>query len=303
MTVKPSWIAVDWDLDSPCAWAMSATNDVLEMRAVFANAEPCTRPPAPVALQRLARTWGAPDNVPILLCGGSSDGQNGILNSDWISVPTTPFAARPVQLKTDQTHGDIYLVRGLAQQAPPSLVWGPETKVAGLLAMQPDFDGVVCLPGQHTCWARVSAGEIVSFECYSSVMLCDAIASHTVLVHSLGAGELDSTSLETGLVAALNRNHSALSGAFALRAESLLKGLKPSHAQARLLGHIVGSEVLSARAYWLDRNVTIIGEQNLSAIYQSALGLAGNTCQIADREDTVLRGLIAARNSLQETTE
>jgi len=41
----------------------------------------------------------------------------------------------------------------------------------------------------------------------------------------------------------------------------------------------------------------------LSAIYQSALGLAGNTCQIADREDTVLRGLIAARNSLQETTE
>lgn len=40
---------------------------------------------------------------------------------------------------------------------------GEEIQIAGYLAEKPDFDGVICLPGTHTKWVRISAGEIVGF--------------------------------------------------------------------------------------------------------------------------------------------
>ena len=43
---------------------------------------------------------------------------------------------------------------------------GEETQIAGFLSEFPGFDGVVCLPGTHTKWVHLSAGEIVSFRTF-----------------------------------------------------------------------------------------------------------------------------------------
>ena len=43
---------------------------------------------------------------------------------------------------------------------------GEETQIAGFLALNPGWDGVICLPGTHSKWAHVSAGEVVSFQTF-----------------------------------------------------------------------------------------------------------------------------------------
>ena len=58
---------------------------------------------------------------------------------------------------------------------------GEETQIAGALALLPDFDGVFCLPGTHSKWAHVSAGEVVSFQTYMTGEL------FALLVHPIGA--------------------------------------------------------------------------------------------------------------------
>ena len=43
---------------------------------------------------------------------------------------------------------------------------GEETQIAGFLSENPAFEGVLCLPGTHTKWVRIDAGEIVHFRTF-----------------------------------------------------------------------------------------------------------------------------------------
>jgi len=58
----------------------------------------------------------------------------------------------------------MHILPGLKQDKNPDVMRGEETQIAGFLAGNPDFDGVLCLPGTHTKWVHISAKEIVSFQ-------------------------------------------------------------------------------------------------------------------------------------------
>ena len=59
------------------------------------------------------------------------------------------------------------VVPGVAQYGEsPNVMRGEETQIAGFLSLNPGFDGVICLPGTHTKWAQVSAGEVVSLRSF-----------------------------------------------------------------------------------------------------------------------------------------
>jgi hypothetical protein len=65
---------------------------------------------------------------------------------------------------------------------------GEETQIAGFLAQNPGFDGVLCLPGTHTKWVHISAGEVVSFRSFMTGELFATVGPHSVLRHSVGEG-------------------------------------------------------------------------------------------------------------------
>ena len=67
---------------------------------------------------------------------------------------------------------------GLSQAAPADVMRGEETQIAGFLALNPGFDGVLCLPGTHTKWVRVSAGEVVSFQTFMTGELFALLGAH-----------------------------------------------------------------------------------------------------------------------------
>src|SRR6185312_4333322 len=86
---------------------------------------------------------------------------------------------------------------------------------------------------------------------------------------------------------------------FQLRAAALLHGLDPIVARSQLSGYLIGAELASARAYWLGREVVLIGADRLAAAYRDALALAGLTARAADAAELTRAGLAAAHEQLE----
>ena len=172
---------------------------------------------------------------------------------------------------------------------------GEETQIAGYLRSDPDFDGVICLPGTHSKWVHVSAGEIVSFRTFMTGELFDLLSRQSVLRHSVSQedGWHDAAFLSS--VDDMMSNPQRLAARlFGLRAGALLEGTDPATVRARLSGLLLGMEIAGARDYWLGRYIMLIGAPTLTARYRTALQAQGAAVRETDGADIVLAGLSAA---------
>jgi 2-dehydro-3-deoxygalactonokinase len=176
---------------------------------------------------------------------------------------------------------------------------GEETQIAGLLAAEPGFDGVACLPGTHTKWAHVAAGEVVSFASYMTGEVFALLATQSVLRKTMATDGWSEPDFLEAVEDGLARPDRVPARLFPLRAEALLHGLAPERARARLSGLLVGAELASARPYWLGRDVALIGAASLAQAYGAALGLAGLAARPLDATAMTRAGLAAAHARLQ----
>jgi 2-dehydro-3-deoxygalactonokinase len=294
-----NWIAVDWGTSALRVWAMSANGTVIERRDSnrgMSVLEPAEFEPS---LRALIDDF-LPDEreLPIVACG-MVGAQNGWIEASYQSVPCGPptieQAARPAN-----TELDVYIIPGLKQIEPPDVMRGEETQVAGFLNQHPDYDGVICLPGTHTKWVRVSAGEIVSFKTFMTGELFALLSTRSVLRHSVDKSNLDKLAFSDAVNEAMTSPQDVAAGLFSIRAGSLLGDLKPVIARSKLSGLLIGLELAAAEPYWLGRKVVIIGAEELADLYQSGLQLRGLMVAVADGEDVILRGLTAAYRGLGE---
>ena len=67
------------------------------------------------------------------------------------------------------------------QTSPPDVMRGEETQIAGYLSKNPDFDGIICLPGTHTKWVHISANEIVSFKTFMTGEIFLSLSERSIL--------------------------------------------------------------------------------------------------------------------------
>ncbi|WP_138935961.1 2-dehydro-3-deoxygalactonokinase [Roseovarius arcticus] len=158
------------------------------------------------------------------------------------------------------------------QQASPAAVLPAAARVliAGALAAQPDWDGILVLPERDvTHWVHVSAREIVSFQGAATGRLASALGA---TAHAFDEGALsDTMSRPERLAAQLN-------------AASLTGG------SAVVLGHLLGAELASMKMYWLGQDVRIIGDP---APYAAALVSQGITAEAVPRAQAWQAGLLA----------
>ena len=142
---------------------------------------------------------------------------------------------------------------------------GEETQIAGALRLMPGYDGVLCLPGTHSKWVHVSAGEVVSFQTFMTGEMFALLSEASVLRHGMQGGRLGRSGLSTRAVSdALSRPERLGARLFSLRAEGLIAGLSPAAARSRLSGLLIGTELAAAKPYWLGQRVTLIGAEKLS---------------------------------------
>ena len=143
---------------------------------------------------------------------------------------------------------------GLKQATPPSeMDVSARLTLAGFLALNPNWDGVACLPGNPTHWAQISADEIVSFQSFLTLRLAAALDAD-------GPPNLDAIS-ET-----LSRPE---------RLATHLCSAEVTGTPGAALGHLLGAELAAARAYWLGQQIALIGDGPLTDAYADALTAQG----------------------------
>lgn len=289
-----TWIAVDWGTSNLRVWAMDGGRVAGEAQSGQGMAS-LSRERFEPALLALAAPWLVADQaVPVVVCG-MAGARQGWMEAPYRAVPCTPVdTASLVSVPTADPRLSVRIVPGLKQSSPADVMRGEETQVAGALALIPGFDGVLCLPGTHSKWAHVSAGEVVSFQTCLTGEMFALLSTASVLRHSMGGDGWDDAAFAEAVSDTLSRPERLAARLFGLRAESLIAGLGPAQARARLSGLLIGAELAATRPYWLGQPVAIIGADRLARAYASALGLQGLTTRLIPATEATLRGLATA---------
>ena len=291
------WIAVDWGTSNMRAWALRDGAIVAEGRSdkgmgALAPEE------FEAALLDVIEPWLGQNRIPLVACG-MVGAKQGWCEAPYAAVPCPPVDQGAVRPEVKDPRIDVAILPGLSQSDPADVMRGEETQIAGYLAKEPDFDGVLCLPGTHTKWVQISAGEVVSFRTFMTGELFALISKQSVLRHSVGSG-WDAEAFAGAVADAMARPEALANRFFSLRAEGLLAGLGTEAATARLSGLLIGAELAAARPYWLGQKIVLIGAPKLSEHYRTALELQGLNADTAGATETTLAGLTAAYARLKE---
>ena len=211
-----------------------------------------------------------------------------------------PSAEDATRVQTKTARLSVHILPGVKQDKPADVMRGEETQIAGFLALNPKFDGIVCLPGTHTKWVHISAGEIVSFRTFMTGEMFALLSKQSVLRHTVAGSGWDAGSFADAVSAAMSNPAEISARLFSLRADGLLNDLPSNQARARLSGYLIGAELAAARPYWLGQHVALIGDDTLCKAYADALGDQGLPVERTDAERMTLEGLKAAYTSLKE---
>ena len=199
--------------------------------------------------------------------------------------------AQQVSRSPDSNTGRAHHFRPDARQPPPMSCAARKPKLRASSRVNPNWDGVICLPGTHTKWAHISADEVISFQTYMTgdhVRGDWAIIPYCAILCSrmIGTG----TRLIPPLAMRWPVQNGIAARLFSLRAEGLLNSMTNATARARLSGLLIGAELAGAKPYWLGQQIAVIGAGNLTALYVRALTSAICPCHPSQRGRDHARG-------------
>lgn len=300
--IAVDWIAVDWGGSHLRAWAMTGDGPIAHAANDCGTGGLRADQFGP-ALVALVGDWLADGRcIPAYACGMLGSRQ-GWVEAPYRTVPCTPLGDGLVVAPHGDPRVQVHVVPGLKQTAPADVMRGEETQIAGFLSLNQKFDGVICLPGTHTKWVHISAGEIVSFRTFMTGELFALLSQQSVLRHTVAGDGWDAEAFTDAVSTGMSNAAELAARLFSIRAEGLLNDLHADQARARLSGLLIGAELTAARPYWLGQHVALIGDDKLCKAYSDALGAQGLPVERTDADRMTLEGLKAAYSALKETTQ
>jgi 2-dehydro-3-deoxygalactonokinase len=239
--------------------------------------------------------------VPVIVCG-MAGAKQGWTEAAYRAVPCKPVAeGQMAQVPTRDPRLSVSIVPGLCQTKPANVMRGEETQLAGLVSRLGAIDATVCMPGTHSKWVRLEAGQVASFATFMTGELFAVIAAHSILRKTIAAQGEDREAY-LGAVSEMLDDPGGLTGAlFSIRAGALLAGLDGAAARSRLSGLLIGAELAASRAQWERRAVHLVGAGSLTAAYSIALESAGAKPVQEDAEALTLAGLAQVRGPMSRT--
>lgn len=293
MTIHPDWIAIDWGTSNLRVWAMSAADTPLAEAQSDRGMGKLRPEEFEPALLALIQPWLHKPTTAIAC--GMVGARQGWTEAPYARTPCTPSPTTFTRAPTTTPGLTVHIIPGVSQDSPADVMRGEETQIAGFLHENPGWDGILCMPGTHTKWVHISAGEIVSFQTVMTGELFATISTQTVLRHSIAEEGFDNDAFTTAMTDTISRPERLAASLFSIRAESLLHGQTPAQARARLSGLLIGAELAATRPYWLGQDISIIGNGTAARLYQQALASQGAQARLTDTTTITLAGLIAAR--------
>ena len=220
--MKPDWIAADWGTTRLRVWAMGADGRVLARAGPDRGMGQLDRTGYGPALLDLVGPWlgDSPDPVPVLVCG-MAGARSGWAEAAYRAVPCAPLdpasATRP---DGADPRLSVLILPGLSQSAPPDVMRGEETQLAGLIAARPGWNGVACLPGTHSKWTLVEDGRVIRFRTVPTGELFALLRDRSTLSPNIAAADADPAEEAAGFAEGLERAGAGrlLASLFAARA-------------------------------------------------------------------------------------
>ena len=291
-----AWIAVDWGTSNLRVWGIDSHGGIVAEASSDQGMAKLDRAGFEPALIELIGGWlpsGRQTNV--VACGmvGARQG--------WLEVPYAQTPCQPIfpdaigRPETRDKRIRVFVLGGIKQIAPaPDVMRGEETQIAGILSEDPSFEGVLCLPGTHTKWVRICAGQIVEFKTFMTGELFSLLSAQSVLRHSLDGVGSDATEFARSIELMMTEPARFAGELFSIRAGSLVAALQAGTARARLAGLLIGAELAAARSYWVDRSPVIVGNGAQSDLYVEGLRTLGRAPRVIDASGVTLAGLKSA---------
>ena len=300
---EPAFIAVDWGTTSFRLWLMSRSGAVLAERRSSEGMTTAMRTGFAEVLQAHLDAIGAPEDLPVLVCG-MAGARQGWVEAGYIDVPASLSSVLDGAVRVPGQARDVRILPGLAQRDKnaPDVMRGEETQLLGALASSDTGEKLVCMPGTHSKWVTVRDGDVNGFATFMTGELFEVISKQTILSHAVAEAEPFTGQHEDFRAAVLDiyaNPQLASNRLFTLRSGQLLHGLAATDAKARLSGIMIGLEIAGAHSMARrETPVVLIGSGALGALYEGAFTALDIHYTVIDADEAVRRGLLAAATAI-----
>ena len=268
-------IALDWGTTRARAFLISATGDVLERRSADQGIQSVPAGGFPAAFEAIAGDLRRAAPEAAIVLAGMVGSRNGWIEAPYVPCPASPDQIAAAGMKVMLADGaPATILPGLScDEGAFDVMRGEETLIVGL-GLE---DGIACLPGTHSKWARIEGGRIVSFASFMTGEIYGLLRQHSILsrLAEEPAGDDAARGTADGLAASA-RPGGLLNTAFASRSE-VLAGRMPGGAVGPYLSALlVGHEIAGANAILGPTDtVHLVADGVLAQSYGAALAAAG----------------------------
>ena len=300
---EPAYVAVDWGTSSFRLWLIGRDGTALAERRSDEGMTTAARTGFAEVLASHLAAIAAPADLPVLICG-MAGAKQGWVEAGYLDTPAALSDIPAAAVRIPGVTADIRILPGLAQRdaAAPDVMRGEETQLIGAASALGEGDHLVCMPGTHSKWVRLSGGRVEGFSTFMTGELFDAIAKNTILSHSIAdAGPVsgDNAAFRAAVARMVEKPALATSQLFSVRSGALIAGLSPEDAKARLSGTLIGLEIAGALSQAAKGTpVALVVSGGLGALYGEALTAAGLSPIVIDADTAVRRGLAAGAKAL-----
>ena len=295
---QAAYVAVDWGTSSFRLWLVDRAGNVLGERRSHEGMMAAAKPGFATVLQSHLEAVGAAPGLPVIVCG-MAGARQGWVEAGYVDTPAQLASILQHAVPVPGQNRDIRILPGIAQRDPkaPDVMRGEETQLLGALGVDATDDAVVCMPGTHSKWVRVSGGTVDRFATFMTGELFDVISRETILSHAVtGAGEAeDIDAFKSAVMAAFKTPAFAANLLFQVRSGQLLYGGTPSSAREKISGTLIGLELAAGLAGEVPRTgITLVASGRLQMLYQLAFDTVAVSVRSIEAEDAVRRGLSMA---------
>lgn len=300
-SLRSPFVAIDWGTSSFRAWLMSPDGTPLAQTRSSEGMLHCAAAGFEPVLRANLAKLGAPDTLPVLICG-MAGARQGWVEAPYLQTPTPLHALHEGAVRVP-VQGEVLILPGVAQpdRLRPDVMRGEETQLLG--GTEPDFTGLVCIPGTHSKWVSVEGGQVVHFSTYMTGELFAVLSANSILAHALDAASgvpAESPAFRAGVADALADPANFTAALFRVRAAQLLGFQQRSEGAARLSGLLIGMEIAGALRHegGQPSAVRLIAAEKLAALYACAFREAGLRVTVVDAENASRHGLLKAATNL-----
>jgi 2-dehydro-3-deoxygalactonokinase len=280
-------IGVDWGTSGFRAFRLAPDGTILDRHEAARGITQIADGDFAGCLRGAIGGWLADGETRVLLSGMIGSRQ-GWVEAPYLLCPANAADLADALVPVPFDDATTLLVPGLSdsdEAGVPEVMRGEETQIIGVLAGLEE--GIACLPGSHSKWARIGGGRITAYRTYLSGEAFAALRGGTILGRMMQDGSDDAAGFEQGLARSLDPGH-LLHHLFGVRSLGLFGRLSEQASASYLSGLLIGHEVRAARP--AGQTVHLIGAAALCALYARAITACGGA-PVIETADAAARGL------------